>query len=296
MRGKVVSIALAFSVTCVFGQITEDYGASTSLGGIRLDNPAYDADSQNYFLRVLAAGGILTSPGSNEYRTKTIFDFFVRELKSTGLWASITELGIMGIGVGNLNAALVKVKGAGTLTNNNFVAGDLTPYGAALGLKGDGSTKYLSTGVDQNTLSQNNLSMWVYVTNAVTSSLSEILIGGVNVAGGVNFWKDPSPATGVIGRISSASTTGSVGTYHAGLVGFSRTSATNVNWVTNTLSGNVTLSSAAIPSGIITPFARSGAAGHTRSAISLYGFGTAIDLAALRTACDNLHRSFGFAP
>ncbi len=257
-----------------------------------------DADAADYFARVEGIGGGFQNNTYPEKGTKRrISDFFV-SLKDLGLWPSVSELGVF-LGVANLPSCLVKARYAAAtppmLTNFNFVAGDFTPTGAAGGLKGDGSTKYLSSGVDQATLKQNDLSIWVYISNPVTTVTTEILIGGVNSGGGVNFWKDPVASGTVTGRISSSATTGALGAFGRGLIGFSRTSSSSVNWITNAVSGSISLTSAAIPSGIITPFARAGT-GPTQSAIALYGFGSALDLAALRAACDSVFAAFGGTP
>jgi len=254
-----------------------------------------DADAVDYFARVDAIGGGFQNGVYSEKGTKRrLSDFFV-SLKDLGLWPSISELGVF-LGVANLPSCLVKARYAAStpsmLANFNFVEGDFTATGTVGGLKGDGVTKYLSSGVNQNTLNQNNLSMWVYISNPVTTATTEILIGGVNSGGGVNYWKDPMASGTVTGRIASSGTTGALGLFGRGVIGFSRTSSSSVDWITNSVSGTISLTGTTIPSGIITPFARAGT-GPTQSAIALYGFGSALDLAALKSACDTVCASFG---
>jgi hypothetical protein len=65
-------------------------------------------------------------------------------LKADGVWDKITEAYLMaGVTFGGIT---VKLKGSGTLTNNNFVSGDYQATGSGAGLTGNGSSKYLDTG------------------------------------------------------------------------------------------------------------------------------------------------------
>lgn len=91
-----------------------------------------------------ALGGSVSAKASSGLWSLTF------DLMLAGVWDSLYEVGIFA-GVGNLNGCLAKLKsapGAPTnLTNYNFVSGDVS----ASGLTGDGTTKYLSTGVTPST-------------------------------------------------------------------------------------------------------------------------------------------------
>lgn len=105
--------------------------------------PAWTQETVEFSDRVTAAGGVITSG------TTACVDEFVRTLMECGVWPKILDCGVF---VGsNLTAAMAKLKAfngtAATLTNYNFVAGDYNESGTTGGLLGNGSTKYLGTGV-----------------------------------------------------------------------------------------------------------------------------------------------------
>lgn len=256
-----------------------------------------DADAVDYFSRVASIGGGLQNSAFSERGTKRrLSDFFVA-LKDGGLWPSISEMGIF-LGVADLSSCLVKARyAAGTpsvLTNFNFVAGDYSPAGATAGLKGDGATKYLVTGVDQMSLSITSLSQWAYITEPVTSAQTEALFGG-NSSPGVHLFKTLDTQN-ISARTAQTTPTDSGLTIRQGLVGFSRTSGTAVNWRVGTGSGASSNSnSASYASYSMTVMARGGS-NPTQSTLALYGFGAAIDLGALKVACDAVFAAFGGSP
>jgi hypothetical protein len=66
-------------------------------------------------------------------------------LKSDNVWDKITEAYLMaGVTFGGIT---VKLKGTGTLTNNNFVSGDYQATGAGAGLTGNAGSKKITTGI-----------------------------------------------------------------------------------------------------------------------------------------------------
>ena len=132
-------------------------------------------------------------------------------LKSDGVWDKITEAYLMaGVTFGGIT---VKLKGSGTLTNNNFVTGDYTVTGSGAGLTGDGSTKYLDTGLTRP--AQGDVSYSAYVTVANTDATTCFYIGAG--AGGTNFsgvgrvsggladgFNDSGDATGYTSTVSAS--------------------------------------------------------------------------------------------
>ena len=70
------------------------------------------------------------------------------------------------VGVGIQGITVPLRDGMPTLTNNNFVAGDLDQL---TGLKGDGSTKSINTNWDHGTSSQDDFSVSVYPTTTTTT-------------------------------------------------------------------------------------------------------------------------------
>jgi hypothetical protein len=94
-------------------------------------------------------------------------------LKADGVWDKIIDHGIFA-GQTTFNNIFVKLKGSGTLTNNNFISSDYNKTGANIGLKGNGVSKYLS---NLQLANNYNHSLGVYVTEEDTSSFSRCLIG-----------------------------------------------------------------------------------------------------------------------
>lgn len=135
-----------------------------------IDRPAYDTDAAAYFSAVETAGGsfdLTAIDGTyTESYVKTAHSDFYAGLKTDGLWDKLTEFYLL---VGKtFDGLTVKGKGTGTLTNNNFVSGDLLAAGTGAGLSGDGSTKYLDTGRPSGG-TQNDSSLSVYGTQPTTN-------------------------------------------------------------------------------------------------------------------------------
>lgn len=114
----------------------------------------FDTDAQTYFTAVTANGGTQSAA------TKAAVNAFVVSAKANGYWDKLTRINLF---CGdNLAACLVPLKvggGSATDTNNNFVAGD---YSEATGLTGNGTTKYLNTGLLGTALTANDTHVAVY--------------------------------------------------------------------------------------------------------------------------------------
>lgn len=99
--------------------------------------PGFEAETQSYLQRGFKVGGTLSSANA------TAVNVAISSLKSQSLWSKIYDALILA-GWSKKEAALLGIKGNFDVVNNNFVDGD---YGATTGLDGDGSTKYLNSGV-----------------------------------------------------------------------------------------------------------------------------------------------------
>lgn len=112
-----------------------------------------DTDVNNWLGRVYAAGGTVSPT------RQTIVETFVAGLKSDSLFTKIQRLNMF---VGDQLAAclipLINTLGNSADTSVNHVSGD---FSTTLGLKGDGSTKYLITGAMVPTASACGLSMYI---------------------------------------------------------------------------------------------------------------------------------------
>ena len=100
---------------------------------------------------------VITNGGTVSASTLKAVDTFCKAISSAGLRDRFYRLNLFA--GSNLSAALVPLYrgqslggtqfGNTTDTNNNFVSGDYSEGGAAAGLTGNGSTKYLATGLPQ---------------------------------------------------------------------------------------------------------------------------------------------------
>lgn len=179
----------------------------------------FDADAGDFFTRGEAAGGTYSPT------TKVAVNAFVVSAKANGYWDKLTRINLF---CGdNLAACLVPLKvggGSATDTNNNFVAGD---YSEATGLTGNGTTKYLNTGLLASALTANDTHLAVY--NRTSGAVG----GGhhIGALSGGNTFFFLSPFTdGTVYSDEYNGTTGRVTAAVSGITGFvigTRTTATS---------------------------------------------------------------------
>lgn len=166
--------------------------------------PPIDSDVIGWKSRVIAAGGTVSSG------TVLALSRFSKACKAAGLWDKLNRVNLF---CGDqLTAALVPLKvgaGSATDTNVNFVSGD---YTEATGLTGNGSSKYLNTGLNASTLTTNSTHLAVY-------NRSSSAVGGgrhIGVSAGIDgfaivapftdggFYSDQYNFTAGAGRVSVA--------------------------------------------------------------------------------------------
>jgi len=152
---------------------------STRIGGIgslSIKN-TYDADALAYLNAVEAADG-----QALESSVKSAINTFVVGCKADGIWDAIVASCIMA-GARTVAGAIVPLKGNAP-TNNNFVSGD---YSRKLGLLGDGASKYLATGYNNNDTTnfpQNDSHISCYVSASQTTNVG-VLVGTQNTIGNI---------------------------------------------------------------------------------------------------------------
>lgn len=136
-----------------------------------------DSDALAWAAKVTADGGTYSAADLNAMSTA------IASLRAEGLWSKMTLFGpLYG---GDLTAALVQYRSGSwvTATNVNFVAGD---YTRATGLTGNGSTKYLRTGLVASTgLTTNSTHLALYNRSSSTGAAGRQLQIGSQVAGGL---------------------------------------------------------------------------------------------------------------
>ena len=190
----------------------------------------------------------------------------------------LTSASFVGVGIQGITVPLRD--GMTALTNNNFVAGDLNQL---IGLKSDGSTKYLDTGYIDSDLAQNNGSLSVYVDTP--SSINGTFYAGTTSAGNTGTFlrkRVTNPQLNVHGFLVDVGTA-----IIDGLVGVSRTSSTSVNARTNQTNYSFTDTSTTPTSDALQIFAvQSTSISDPR--LATYHAGPALDLATLEGLQDTL--------
>ena len=184
--------------------------------------------------------------------------------------ASFVGVGIQGITVPLRDGMTVP-------TNNNFVAGDLDQL---TGLKGDGTTKTVTTGLLGTALAQNDASISCYITNAHTTG-SGFLIADSGIVTRLRA----STTAAVSAAINSSVT--AVGTAPTGLFGANRPDASNIDIRNNGTTYAFTKSSVAGSATELGVFGK-GSVASTNARLATYHAGSALNLATLEGLQDTL--------
>lgn len=241
-----------------------------SLGG------GYDPDAAAYISAVEAADG-----QSLESGVKDAIDAFVRGCKADGIWTAIKASCILA-GARTLSGALVPLLGPAP-TNNGFVSGD---YDRKTGLKGNGSSKYLTTNRGNGESPQNDRHIALYVS-ARGKNIVLWMSGNWTAAGETslgtpsgNLWASASGSGWSDTSIGLPSTN-----FFAGISRSS--SASFVARIAGT-QATVTKTSDSAGSGNLNVFAASTASFHSDGTFAFYSAGHALDLAAYRLRVDAL--------
>lgn len=198
--------------------------------------------------------------------------------------ASKTKGSCVMAGARTLAGALVPLVGPAP-TNFNFVSGD---YNRKTGLIGNGSTKYLSSGLAYNSIPTNNEHLSVYASTAITGNA---LAGGrtspqclSRVAVIDNLWYvDSQQVSQSLGALSAT-----------GFAGISRASSTQTSvrrgGSTSVLSVNsVTRADVSTPFGVFCGnYSDLGAVGFSSSRLAFYSIGESLTLSSLDSRVSTL--------
>jgi hypothetical protein len=186
--------------------------------GITLAPQVSNADAQDWVNRVYAAGGTVSTSTANAVNT------FCDAIDAAGIRDRFYRLNLFA-GTG-LNAALVPLyRGQsrtgtqyGNTTDTNtgpFVSGDYAETGASGGLKGNGSTKYLDTGLAGTTFSAGDRHCSAYWNANSTLTGNRAFIGNTDASTAVaGVWFDIHSRHANPG--SEAQITNSYGLVHTG--------------------------------------------------------------------------------
>jgi len=232
------------------------------------------AAAENYFARLVTAGD------TTHTAYKTPITNYFTGLFQNNLWDKL-ESSALFVGVG-IQGVTVPLKSTMTaLTNNNFVAGDLNTL---TGLKGDASTKYLSTGVNEGSLSINDSSISVYLTTDRDVTTTSSYIGG-----NIGSFAIIDNATGFRSRHMSLSLkTNGTSTAVGGIIGISRDNSSDYDWRDVDANGTNIDPSTTQGNSDVEVFASNSGNFLCSARLATYHAGPALDLATLEGLQDTL--------
>jgi len=229
------------------------------------------AAAENYFARLVTAGD------TTHTAYKTPITNYFTGLFQNNLWDKL-ESSALFVGVGIQGVTVPLKSTMPTLTNNNFVAGDLNTL---TGLLCDGPSKRIRTNTDQSNYAQNDTSASTYRTETVSGTnpfyFGTNLANGFGARGLSNFITACYGLQAVTGSASTA----------VGLLGLSRSASTGYDYRSNGTTGTRTTASVTPASGNLDIFAINGTTNGSFR-LATYHAGTALDLATLEGLQDTL--------
>jgi hypothetical protein len=233
---------------------------------------APDADARAYLASVRTADGSNLEPAV----AKAINDF-VAGCKTDSIWDAIKACCIL-CGAKTLSGALTPLKGTAPTNNGPFVAGD---YDRETGLLGNGSTKWLDSGRNNNADPQDSKHIAIYRSVAATNDAG--MIGSNNTtsghshiyAGFGSFIFRNNAATSLNEPLST--NTGAV------FVGTSRASSASFGIQVGSASNTTSVTSQTPANANIRVFETGG---RTNARLAFYSIGESLDLALLQTRVD----------
>lgn len=226
---------------------------------------------------------------------------FVLGCKADGVWSAIKASCIL-CGARTLSGALTALVGTAP-TNNNFVSGD---YNRKTGLKGNGTNKTIDTGLNHNTIAQNNIHMACYASEHPSTGAARAYMGagGFNT-GATGFVRNSNALahriqTGnALSNVSAGAYALSYTTGVAAFVGGKRSSS--AEWVMRTdARDTITTSASQTPyNGNVFVFDRIAAGGGSNAygdgRIAFYSVGDAITMSLLESRVNTLYTAIGNA-
>lgn len=244
------------------------------IGSLSVKN-TYDADALAYLTAVESADG-----QALENSVKIAINTFVVGCKTDGIWDAIIASCIMA-GARTYTGALVPLKGNAP-TNNAFGSGD---YSRKLGLLGDGTSKYLATGYNNNdgtNFPQNDSHISCYVSQTQTNPTG-ILVGTASGLG--NRFTLRHATTAQISTQNRASTSSSLTLAPIGFQGNTRNNSANFSRRFTTTSGIsdavTTINSGGGTNELLGVFATGAGVTFSAARMSFYSIGKSLTLSLL---------------
>lgn len=257
-------------------EITKAYLGATEV----FSASGFSAEAQQYFDR-------LDSAGDTTYTAyKQPIANYIDGLVSNSLWDGL-ESSALFVGVGFQGITVPLRSDMPTLTNNNFVSGDLS---VTTGLKANASTKYLDAGITDAGSTQNDSSASCYITTAATFTFDSYLGSSESGTGTFKILVGGSNNTG-FQCFSTITDNGSSATPPTGLVGMTRSAAASCTGRVDDTDNAFTRTSETPQGRNLFIFATNNAGSplrHTDARLATYHAGEALDLATLESLQDTL--------
>jgi len=249
-----------------------------------------DPDAAAYITAVETADG-----QALEEKVKIAIDNFVLGCKADGIWSAIKASCILA-GARTLAGALVPLRNEFDVVNNiqpanpqafNFVDGD---YDRKTGLKGDGSTKYITSNRSNNAELQNSKHLSTLIKTAGTLDGRDMISSGLGV-GHSRLTFSTASLTGAVN--TTVQFVGSNAPF--GFVGASRENGTQYSVRDGSSTFIVSAGSSAPNSSTISVFNRGGTTAYFDGRLAFYSIGESLDLAKLDARVTDLITAFGVA-
>ena len=250
---------------------------------LRPTSSTLDADAAVYLNAVAVADGQQLEPAVR----KAINDFVVG-CKRDGIWNAIKASCIL-MGARTLAGALTPLVGTAPTNNGPFVSGD---YNRETGLVGNGSTKYLASGRNNNADPQNNKHLAVY--KSADNSIAGVLIGINSIVDGASWLFDNSQANSDTVRINSSPSIIGLQLPAAGFIGATRSAS-------GTLTYRFSAASTSVSSTSQTQFneeidvLRGASNQYANARLAFYSIGESLTLSLLDTRVSTLYTAIGAA-
>ena len=248
-----------------------------------------DPDAATYITAVESADG-----QALEEPVKIAIDNFVLGCKADGIWDAIKASCILA-GARTLDGALVPLAGpVPTNPGNVFLSGD---YNRKIGLKGNGTTKYLNSNYTIPSALQNNVHLSAYLGEPHTPAAAEMYNAAVNLStlNSSQLFRFTASPTGLYSRLNDVTTNLSGSISGAGLVGSSRIASTGYTTITSKSNNIIVQSSTGVSGFSQFIFARNASGSFdlpTTARLAFYSIGESLDLALLDARVTDLINKF----
>lgn len=254
--------------------------------------PSYDSDAAAYIAAVESADG-----QSLETAVASAINDFVVGCKADGIWSAIKASCIL-CGARTLSGALTPLVGSAPTNNGPFVSGDYARGGATPGLKGNASTKYLSSGRADNVDGQNDCHRAVWVST-LNSANFQIYFGArsADFATMTEYFPYRFSIYTESARCRSAGGIGvETSPESAGFKGVSRSAAASFIARSNGATQTCTETSSSTSfSGAVQIFSTTGGVNKSDGRIAFYSIGSALTLTTLESRVSTLITAIGAA-